>query len=345
MRWLKCLTIGILILPIAIGRPHAAPKCALYVITELPLSPASINASGVVAGTTMKELNPVHAASWSAKDGLQLLGSIPAGFLISEAAGINDSGSVAGTLIGPVGNPTSAILFAQGKTKQLDAAGNAHAFAINNSNHVVGESVIPNAGGTHPVMWTEQGALINLGDCCGGVAKAINESDQIVGYMWSSDHRYEAFLWDRTHGIARLAPSERFSTALAINKAGDVLVETTRGYSIYHQASSSLSKIPLGKGVATGLNDLGQIVGAAGPVKDHFRALIWDAVNGTRDLNSLVPDDSGWVLEGAAAINNKGQIVGWGEHHGEESFFLLTPTHPSEGNGNSARTVSGHIAP
>jgi probable HAF family extracellular repeat protein len=330
MRWLIRLTIGVLIFLIATRAQQTRPTSFLYTVTELPLSPAAINDSGVVAGTVMHDLNPVHAASWSARNGLQLLGSIPSAFQTSEATGINNAGVVVGNLIGPLGNPVRGAIFSQGKFEQLESAGNARAYAINNSDQVVGESILTNAGGTHSVMWNQKGVPVNLGDCCGGVAKAINDSGQVVGYMWSSNHRYEAFLWDRTHGIVRLAPSERFSTALAINSSGDVLVETAAGFSIYHQATSSLSKLPVGKGVAAGVNNLGQIVGAAGPVKDHFRALIWDAIHETRDLNSLIPEDSGWVLEGATGINNKGQIVGWGEHRGEDSYFLLTPSSPSE---------------
>jgi hypothetical protein len=44
-----------------------------------------------------------------------------------------------------------------------------------------------------------------------------------------------------------------------------------------------------------------------------------------RDLNTLVPPDSGWVLHGASAINDSGQIVGWGYFNKELRGFLLNP--------------------
>src|SRR5262249_57114634 len=45
------------------------------------------------------------------------------------------------------------------------------------------------------------------------------------------------------------------------------------------------------------------------------------------DLNSLMPADSGWILNSANAINNKGQIVGYGTNAaGQTHGFLLTPT-------------------
>ena len=44
------------------------------------------------------------------------------------------------------------------------------------------------------------------------------------------------------------------------------------------------------------------------------------------DLNSLIPAGSGWVLEAAKAINNAGQIAGFGMINGAEHAFLLSPT-------------------
>ena len=48
------------------------------------------------------------------------------------------------------------------------------------------------------------------------------------------------------------------------------------------------------------------------------------------DLNSGIPADSGWFLEGANAINKAGQIVGWGQIVGVGGpggrAFLLTPS-------------------
>ncbi len=44
------------------------------------------------------------------------------------------------------------------------------------------------------------------------------------------------------------------------------------------------------------------------------------------DLNALIPK-SGWTLESATAINDKGQILGYGfGPDGRRDTFLLTPT-------------------
>jgi hypothetical protein len=44
-----------------------------------------------------------------------------------------------------------------------------------------------------------------------------------------------------------------------------------------------------------------------------------------RNLNDLLINDSGWTLNEATAINDKGQIVGNGVHNGNKCAFLLTP--------------------
>ena len=43
------------------------------------------------------------------------------------------------------------------------------------------------------------------------------------------------------------------------------------------------------------------------------------------DLNAVLPSGSGLFLEFATAINDAGQIVGWGLLNGETPAFLLTP--------------------
>ena len=57
------------------------------------------------------------------------------------------------------------------------------------------------------------------------------------------------------------------------------------------------------------------------------RAFIWDAANEMRDLNSLLPENSGLLLVAAHAINNKGEIVGYGYKGGSTgaTAFLLVP--------------------
>jgi uncharacterized membrane protein len=55
-----------------------------------------------------------------------------------------------------------------------------------------------------------------------------------------------------------------------------------------------------------------------------YRAVLWQ--DGSRyDLNTLVPGGSGWVLEHATGINNRGVIVGTGTYKGHARAFKLIP--------------------
>jgi probable HAF family extracellular repeat protein len=53
---------------------------------------------------------------------------------------------------------------------------------------------------------------------------------------------------------------------------------------------------------------------------------VWEKTSGFHDLNERIPPGSGWKLEAATGINNRGEIVGWGDYKGnEQSGFLLVP--------------------
>jgi probable HAF family extracellular repeat protein len=77
--------------------------------------------------------------------------------------------------------------------------------------------------------------------------------------------------------------------------------------------------------VANGINNSGRVVGRSftnGFADDH--AFLYSGVV-MQDLNNLIP--SGWTLEDATGINDKGQICGYGINStGQQDVFLLTPT-------------------
>jgi hypothetical protein len=89
----------------------------------------------------------------------------------------------------------------------------------------------------------------------------------------------------------------------------------------------------VGFGVAKAINNHGQVVGHVGCVTsagfdDYTYAAIWDAEHGWRNINDLIPPGTDWTLDAATAINDRGQIVGYG-HIGSDldtsNAFLLTP--------------------
>ena len=57
-----------------------------------------------------------------------------------------------------------------------------------------------------------------------------------------------------------------------------------------------------------------------------IRAFVWEKAAGFRDLNDLIAADPDWVLQAATSINERGEIVGYGEYKGDDdSGFLLLP--------------------
>ena len=92
-------------------------------------------------------------------------------------------------------------------------------------------------------------------------------------------------------------------------------------------------------GAAEAINDQGVVVGRSGSAASGT-AVEW--VGGkVLDLNTLLPANSGWVLQNAFGINSSGQILGSGTLSGQPAYFVLgggaslsvtvTPTVPPGG--------------
>ena len=76
--------------------------------------------------------------------------------------------------------------------------------------------------------------------------------------------------------------------------------------------------------IAYGINDSDVIVGGSLTATNHatFHAFIYQGGIMT-DLNTLIDPASGWHLTEALAINNAGQIVGYGTFNGQQTGFVL----------------------
>jgi probable HAF family extracellular repeat protein len=72
-----------------------------------------------------------------------------------------------------------------------------------------------------------------------------------------------------------------------------------------------------------GINNRQQVVGFSDTV-DSSHAFLY-ADGRMFDLNSLLPANSGWSLVSAQAINDIGQIVGYGNVNGKTRAFLMSP--------------------
>jgi hypothetical protein len=75
------------------------------------------------------------------------------------------------------------------------------------------------------------------------------------------------------------------------------------------------------------MNNLDQVVGRGDQYGGYQSAFLWEAsTDVTVDLQTLLPSGSGWQLEQAMAINDAGQITGYGYHDGQLHAFLMTPS-------------------
>ncbi len=288
-------------------------------------------------------------------------GRIELGSNFSRATAINDAGQV----VGVTATPGSSAYQATVATSASDAyrlgtlgGTNSEANAINNLSMVAGESQIRGNTAWHATLWGD--ALIpglgrlsgtyptnsyalgitDLGTLGGtnSFAYGINGSNTVVGQSQTTgDAAYHATLWGYRSGAIDLGTLGGASSgAFAINTLGQVVGYSSTSIGSEHAALWSngvvtdLGTLEAGaRSYANAINDEGQIVGvsANGP---HRRAFIATASSGKMtDLNDLLDTytkDSGWVLEDATGINNRGQVTGnaWNPLIGQRSAFILS---------------------
>ncbi len=269
----------------------------------------------MIAGTTEDH----RAATWTEKSGLHEI-ELPEGFTAAEATGINASGDVIGFATKGDSKPSNA--FRVHEKFILLSPEKSEAAAINDSGDVAGKSA------DRLIVWFGSKAA-PLGECCGGIIRGINSRGQGVGELNNKDGRYDAFTWDAAHGTKLIIPPHAvMSTAVAINNAGHVIVQAFTPNAIYLREQGRFTPVQLSNEVANqplALNDCDVIVGEFGAASDFYHAFIWDRKQGFRDLNQLISAD-GWRLESALDINNRGEIVGIGDHGNESDVgFLLVP--------------------
>jgi uncharacterized membrane protein len=290
-----------------------------YTVMELPFTPSVIAPSGVVAGTT--ELH--RAILWRRGTGVQEL-TVPEGFHYAEPVAILKSGDVVINALDAEARTRRAFVYSNRSVMAL-IGNQTVAHGVGPSGTIVGEWV-PDGKTTSDSVYWDHNQPHSIGLCCGGTLKAANAAGDMIGDTYDDRGRYHAFVWSPSHGRRIMGPLDGYSSAVAINDAGRILLQV--GSEVYVDEAGKLQRLALSEKLynsALAMNNCDFVVGGYGSDSDHYRAFLWTATAGFQDLNSLIPADSGWTLGAATAINDHGEIVGRGELNHDERGFLLVP--------------------
>lgn len=278
----------------------------------------AVNSSGTVAGW---EQNPAggQQAFVSTSTGLQALSPGP---YESYAYGINEAGTVVGTTYDAKGQAHATIWSASGTT--ILGAG-SYALAINDAGEVV--------GGNGEAFALVNGQVQTLAAVPGvnwSAAYGVNNSGTIVGDGQFSNGTFHAIVWNPSGSATMLGTfGGSSSQATGVNDSGEVVgfASLADGYqNAFAEIGGTMTDLGTlggGSSYAYGVNQSGQIVGYSWLADGGQSAFLYDD-GAMLDLNSLLPNNSGWDLLQAYAINASGQITGEGLYDGQLSAFLLT---------------------
>ncbi len=245
-----------------------------------------INNMGLVVGGSQYLVpdSPNHAFQY---DGTKMIDLGTLGGASSDAHAVNDAGQI----VGRAHNSNSefrAFLYDSGVMNDLGTLGGSFSTAtdINSTGQVVGSSALVGGNGQdgrdHAFIF-ENGIMSDIGTLGGyfSIANAINDAGQIVGYS---------------------------STTGPVGVSGHAF--------IYEDGTmTDLGTMGFTGSKASDINNDGWVVG---DIYDEFsqfnRAFLFNDEEGMLDLYSLISGtDSDWEgLTYASAINDSGQITGWG---------------------------------
>jgi probable HAF family extracellular repeat protein len=275
-----------------LGNSYNASAGLLYNVTELgnlggnSTVASSINDAGQIVGESYTSSDQYHAFLYTNGQMIDL-GTL--GGSSSVATAINSAGQITGSSEISSGS-TQAFLYANGHMTNLGTSspGSSYGYGINDLGQVVGMAGATgnSIGGGYAFLYTN-GQMIDLGTLGGSsYARAINNAGQIVGGALVSPYSEHAFLYSNGQmtDLGARANDNCSSDAPAINNVGQIVVNCSL---------------------------LGSYL--------NLHVLLYS--NGqTTDLGTLpdIPDATG------EAINNDGQVVGYGDTGPITSPFLYS---------------------
>jgi probable HAF family extracellular repeat protein len=313
-----------------------------YDVTQLPFIPFSstggeaLNSNGVIAGGIANSDGSVSLATWS--NGVLTNLGVPPGipsreFNTPRVFGINDSGAVVGTIHTPVGDlPSRWFIYDRNGFTVLPLAdprdlGGA-AIGINNrgqvvgydrtsSNKLIGWLWSDGAYSRLPVSGTHTTALgINSSGTIIGNRQFRLIRRLLTGRLRHTGERGYIF----SHGTTQYLTGFVYAINALGEAAGGSLSNGEAMATVFKNGIATvILKLPSS---AVGINLAASVVGSYQPTGSNRRHLFkWSANSGAYDLT---PD--GYRSAEAAAINDRGDILGFGETvSGKSQYFLLTP--------------------
>jgi probable HAF family extracellular repeat protein len=296
----------------------------------------------------------------------------PPGYTDFTPNAINTPGQVVGTAMDADTSTAMAVVWRQGSPTALGTLGGwrSNGTAVNDAGLVVGESSTAlGENEVHAFVW-DGNTMQDLGvDGRDSGATGINSAATIVGYERDRLGNAHAMLWEQGVGHRLDRFDLGFSSAVAVNNSGQVVVvayASGAGGSpdSYISDGGALTWLGVFQGTAlnasanvigyrstplpeveailwqegqartladsqhwllpVGINARGQVVGSTLTPSGAEHAALWEDGLET-DLNDAVTPGSGWELWRASAINDAGQIVGFGTLNGTQQAFMLTP--------------------
>jgi uncharacterized membrane protein len=331
-----------------------------YTISQIETPPdisariSAINSSGEIIGTaTIDRRGNQRPYFWNQQGVGSLVPNVPTGNF--NVGGFNRNGTFVGSYSDYPRVYVQAFMIKNGQFFDLGTPfglSNSSASDVNVHNQVVGNvhfHEVPSF--PQAVLW-EKGQMITLTKPEGAeetIASSINKFGIVAGHLFKSG-RTKAGLWEKRGSDYRFREIHDAqysnSEAIQISDRNAVLltVQKENQYfglpAVWKREKMRLLPVPAEVDPSNAytsvsakrMNNRDQVVGTISYVEGDLRegftfiqkAVLWEK-DEMIDLNELLPEDSGWKLDSAVDINNRGQIVGRGSYQGSVCHFLLTP--------------------
>ena len=345
------------------GKLHQLPNLPkAYSLKDGGSNATGLNNEGVVVGISANdEFSPYagfpyyHAVSWT-HGKISDLGDF--GGHGSWAEYVNDSGMIVGFAYNTIpdqysfhGTQYHAAVWQNGQIQDLGTLGgsDSEAWAVNSSGEVIGNAYTNNLQGPpfnqpqeDAFVW-RNGQMTDLGNLGGGYStpSAINSDGDITVISFDgSNENFGSFLWTKGTPYPLPTLGGNFVEATTLNDwdlitgASSDTTDTNFLASLWIPwagVSVSVGTVEGDSGsLGLGVNNYGVIVGGSGTITlsgtaAYAHAFVWQ--NGQmQDLNTLIDGSSSLTLNVAYAINDSGEIAGFGTNsNGETHAFVLIP--------------------